>query len=614
VKVAVGGGLAALVGEGRLLVGDLVAFGVGEGIGGDADEAAADEGVEQGVEGAAIVSRGRATEGGGGEFGVQLAGGPRLALQRVEDRGEVAEVFGVGGVVALGGGGAGGADVAVAAGAGAVGGVAEMADEAGHAALAGLGEGYHGLDLAATVGDLGLVGAAPGVAADRSIRPDQAVHVDLRGALAGELFDRLLEDVAGHAELLPERLGLLKFAGERLDDAVEIGDGRVVALKEGLVDLAVDEGVEKDRPTGEAIAAGAADLLVVGLDRGGQSDVEDGADVGLVDAHAEGDSGDDDVQFSSLEVALDTLADAGLEAGVVGGGAASEHGGEVLGGLARGGVDDGGAVLRLAEDLGGELVTLGLGHLDDLDVEVVATEAVDEERGLLELELGDDVALDRRCGGGGEGDDGSGTEGREVVAESPVVGAEVVAPGGDAVGLVDGDEGGLAAREHLGEAGDAHALGRDEEELEGAVEVVAAGLTGLLAVEAGVDAGYFEAGGRKLVGLVVHQGDERADDQRGAAAGDGGELVAEALAGAGGHDEQDVAAVGGGAADGLLVGAEGGEAEGLMEEGGKLHGACSVSHVLRSESGTREYVGVAQAKMCGIGMCYGRKHNGWGGL
>ena len=121
--------------------------------------------------------------------------------------------------------------------------------------------------------------------------------------------------------------------------------------------------------------------------------------------------------------------------------------------------------------------------------------------------------------------------------------------------------------EHLGEAGDAHALGCDEEELEGAVEVVAAGLAGVVAGEAGVDAGDAEAGGGELGGLVVHEGDERGDDERGASAGDGGELVAEGFAGSGGHDEQDVAAVGGGAADGLLIGAEGGEAEGLCGAG-----------------------------------------------
>ena len=108
----------------------------------------------------------------------------------------------------------------------------------------------------------------------------------------------------------------------------------------------------------------------------------------------------------------------------------------------------------------------GLGEFDDFDGEVGAAEAVDEERGIAELELGDDVLLHGGRGGGGEGEDGRGAKGGEVLAEGAVVGAEVVAPDADAVGLVDGDEGGLAAGEHLGKAGDAHPLGRDEEEVE----------------------------------------------------------------------------------------------------------------------------------------------------
>ena len=209
------------------------------------------------------------------------------------------------------------------------------------------------------------------------------------------------------------------------------------------------------------------------------------------------------------------------------------------------------------EEVRGELVAARFGELDDFDGEVVAAEAVDEELGLGELKLGDDVFLDGGRCGCGEGDDGSGAKGGEEVAEGAVVGAKVVAPGGDAVGLVDGDERGFLACEHRGEVGDAHALGCDEEELEGAVEVVAAGLAGFVAGEAGVDAGDAEAGGGELGGLVVHEGDEGGDDERGAAAGDGGELVAEGFACSGGHDEEDVAAVGGGAADGFLVGAEG---------------------------------------------------------
>ncbi len=223
------------------------------------------------------------------------------------------------------------------------------------------------------------------------------------------------------------------------------------------------------------------------------------------------------------------------------------------------------------EEVRGEFVAARFGELDDLDGEVVAAEAVDEELGLSELELGDDVFLDGGRCGCGEGDDGGGAKGGEEVAEGAVVGAKVVAPGGDAVGLVDGDERGLLFCEHRGEVGDAHALGCDEEELEGAVEVVAAGLAGFVAGEAGVDAGDAEAGGGELGGLVVHEGDEGGDDEGGAAAGDGGELVAERFSCSGGHDEEDVAAVGGGAADGFLIGAKGWEAEGFVEQGGELH-------------------------------------------
>ena len=179
---------------------------------------------------------------------------------------------------------------------------------------------------------------------------------------------------------------------------------------------------------------------------------------------------------------------------------------------------------------------------------------------------------------------GAGRRAGEEVAEGAVIGAKVMAPGGDAVGLVDGDEGRLASSEHLGEVGDSHALGRDEEKLEGTVEVVAAGLAGFIAGEAGVDAGDAEAGGSELGGLVVHEGDERADDECGAAPGDGGKLVTEGLSRSCGHDEQDVTAIGGGAADCLLVGAELGEAEGLVEEGFEVHLLDRVSHNLRARA------------------------------
>lgn len=107
---------------------------------------------------------------------------------------------------------------------------------------------------------------------------------------------------------------------------------------------------------------------------------------------------------------------------MVGGGGAAELRGEFFGGFAGGSVDDGGAVGFFAEELCGELVAAGLGEFDNLNGEVVAAEAVDEEFGSCELELGDDVFLYCWCGCGCERDDRGGPEGGEEVAESTVVG------------------------------------------------------------------------------------------------------------------------------------------------------------------------------------------------
>ena len=68
-----------------------------------------------------------------------------------------------------------------------------------------------------------------------------------------------------------------------------------------------------------------------------------GAHVRLVDAHAEGDGGDHDVDAAVEELLLDALAVLGVEAGVVGGAGkvAGKFGGHGRGLRARGGVDDG---------------------------------------------------------------------------------------------------------------------------------------------------------------------------------------------------------------------------------------------------------------------------------
>ena len=158
--------------------------------------------------------------------------------------------------------------------------------------------------------------------------------------------------------------------------------------------LAVGEGVEENGAGGLAVASGAADLLVVLLDGTGEGGVNDGADVGFVDAHAEGDGGYDYLELAGEKVALGPLAGGGVEAGVVWGGFLAENRGELFGGFAGWGVDDGGTVLGFCEEICYKFVAAGFRHLDDLDVEVVAAKAVDEEGGICELKLGGDVALD----------------------------------------------------------------------------------------------------------------------------------------------------------------------------------------------------------------------------
>ena len=87
-----------------------------------------------------------------------------------------------------------------------------------------------------------------------------------------------------------------------------------------------------------------------------------------------------------------------------------------------------------------------------------------------------------------------------------------------------------------------------------------------------MDAGDAQAEGGELGGLIVHEGDEGLMTSARAAAGDGGELVAERFACSCGHDEEDVAAGDGGAADVCLVGAEVAMTEDAVEEFGESCG------------------------------------------
>jgi len=81
-----------------------------------------------------------------------------------------------------------------------------------------------------------------------------------------------------------------------------------------------------------------------------------------------------------------------------------------------------------------------------------------------------------------------------------------------------------------------------------------------------MDARYSKAAPGELGDLILHQRDQRRDDKRCPAEGDGRELVAERLPCPRGHDKQEVPSGDSGAADSFLIDAKPGEPENGMEQ------------------------------------------------
>lgn len=164
--------------------------------------------------------------------------------------------------------------------------------------------------------------------------------------------------------------------------ASEHGHLGVVALEEELVRLAVDEVVHEHR-AGFAVTAGAANLLVVALDAAGEREMEHRSHVGFVDAHAERDGGDDDVEVAVEERGLRLFTRLVRQTRVVrrDAQAAREDFGGGFGALAGGGVDDGGRAALLEQPLERAFRPLLRQHLERFDGEVVTAKAVNELAG-----------------------------------------------------------------------------------------------------------------------------------------------------------------------------------------------------------------------------------------
>ena len=163
------------------------------------------------------------------------------------------------------------------------------------------------------------------------------------------------------------------------------------------------------------------------------------------------------------------------------------------------------------------------------------------------------------CVGGGGGQRDPRDLGPALVQhrQLQVVGPEVVPPLGHAVRLVDGEQGDGAAVQQLDGLPHAQPLGRQVEQVELAGEVGVLDLAPLERLLRRVEEPGAHAERGQRVDLVLHEGDQRRDDDAGALPDQRGHLVAERLAAAGGHEHERVAAADDGVDDLGLLAAEG---------------------------------------------------------
>ena len=305
-----------------------------------------------------------------------------------------------------------------------------------------------------------------------------------------------------------------------------------------------------------AIAAGAARLLVVGLDALGHIVVDHVAHVGLVDAHAKGVGGNHHLKIvvnkGTLALAAGVIAHAGMVAAN-----ANAAGAQRLGKLACQRIDrlagraiHDAALARMRNHIVAHPRCLGLvAHLLAAKVEVLAIEARHHRRGILQAEHLLNVrahTLSRRSGKGRH--DGALRQGIDELTNLQVGGTEILAPLAHAVGLVNGHErhANAAVRRGLLRKGQKawleQALGRHVHKLVAALARPLEHGVLLGRSKAGVEITGARTRREQRAGLVLHKGEQRTHHKGDAGKHERGHLVANGLAGTRGHNAQRIAA------------------------------------------------------------------------
>ncbi len=146
---------------------------------------------------------------------------------------------------------------------------------------------------------------------------------------------------------------------------------------------------------------------------------------------------------------------------------------------------------------------------------------------------------------------------RPQATQLTVLGTEFVSPLRNAMRLIDGEEGDRHVLQPLDRVSSRQPFRRQVEQ----AELPGAGLPHHARLLAGVERAVQQRSGNshlpELHHLVLHQGNQRRDHNRGSVGNDGGQLIAERLAASGRHDHAGVMPVQQAVNNALLHGTEG---------------------------------------------------------
>ncbi|OPZ87627.1 MAG: hypothetical protein BWY76_00366 [bacterium ADurb.Bin429] len=306
----------------------------------------------------------------------------------------------------------------------------------------------------------------------------------------------------------------------------------------------IAEAVEHPGIGGQAVAPRAPRLLIIGFHALRDVQVGDEAHVRLVNAHAEGDGGDDNHPVLALKAVLVALAGGGVHAGVIGQCVPALRRQPVrdLLGLAAGqAVDDAGVARVFGFEKVAQLrlrIRLLLYPVADIG----PVKARYEEFRVFQPQLFHDFPTRQRVGGGGERQPGDAGEALVQHGEEEVFLAKIVPPLRNAVRLVYGEKSEGTARKQRQRAVGEQALGRDVKKIEGARFHLLLHPLRFRRGERGVEKGGARAKLAQRAHLVLHKGDERRDDYPHAGTQQRGQLIAQRFAPASGHQHEGIAA------------------------------------------------------------------------